>query len=205
MTLVPLPDALDPAAPWTVSLGVPAVPAVVVARVAGDPGSVVRTLPTVALTGWGADGRLTLSSPSITSPRDNLLLGRTLPGAAPTPIALRALDEPGSVEMAVSALDPPPAVDAAVAAVEEAPGPHSVLVRTLAVDAGSHATPTGALLAFPGEASGAARLALAGLPAGVRLVMVGLVPRDGGPIDPATVSLAWIAVAATSLNGAAPN
>jgi hypothetical protein len=31
------------------------------------------------------------------------------------------------------------------------------------------------------------------------------VPRDGGPIDPASISLAWIAVTATSLTGAAPN
>ena len=58
---------------------------------------------------------------------------------------------------------------------------------------------------LPDDATGATRLALGGIPAGVRLVMAGLVPRDGGPIDPATISLAWIAVTATSLTGAAPN
>jgi hypothetical protein len=112
--------------------------------------------------------------------------------------------EPGSVEVAVSAGDPAPVPDTAVAAVEETPGPHSVLVRTLSVDAGTQATPTDTVVVLP-DATGATRLALGGIPAGVRLVMAGLVPRDGGPIDPATISLAWIAVTATSLTAATPN
>jgi hypothetical protein len=94
--------------------------------------------------------------------------------------------------------------DTALAGVEETPGPHSVLVRTLSVDAGTQAMPTDAVVVLA-EATGATRLALGGIPAGVRLVMAGLVPRDGGPIDPATISLAWIAVTATSLTGVAPN
>jgi hypothetical protein len=100
--------------------------------------------------------------------------------------------------------DDPPMPDPAVAGVEETPGPHSVLVRTLSVDAGAQAMPTDTVVTLP-DATGATRLALGGIPAGVRLVMAGLVPRDGGPIDPATISLAWIAVTATSLTGAAPN
>jgi hypothetical protein len=61
------------------------------------------------------------------------------------------------------------------------------------------------LVELPGDVAGTARLPLAGLPAGARLVMAGLVPRDGGPVDPATISVAWIAVAAISQAGAAPN
>jgi hypothetical protein len=195
VALVSLPDALGPAAPWTTSLGAPAVPAVVVARVVGAPGSVVGAAPTVALAGRDADGRLTLTRLTVASPRDDLLLARP---AAVGPIVLRSLDEPGSVEVAVSAGDPPPVISAAVAAVEEAPGPLSVLVRTLDVDSASPAAPTDSLAELPGDVTGAARLSVSGLPAGVRLVMAGLVPRDGGPVDPATLSFAWIAVKAIS-------
>ena len=202
VALVSLPDALGPAAPWTTSLGAPAVPAVVVARVVAGPGSVGGPAPTVALAGRDADGRLTLTRLTVASPRDDLLLGRP---AAAAPIVLRSLDEPGSVEIAVSAGDPPPVIAAAVAAVEEAPGPRSVLVRTLGFDSASCAAPTHSLAELPGDVSGAARLSVSRLPAGVRLVMAGLVPRDGGPVDPATLSVAWIAVAASSLTGAAPN
>ena len=72
------------------------------------------------------------------------------------------------------------------------------------MDPASGATPTDAVGELP-DVTGAARIAIGGLPAGVRLVMAGLVPRDGGPVDPATLSLAWIEVTATSLTGAAPN
>jgi hypothetical protein len=96
-------------------------------------------------------------------------------------------------------------VPAAVATVEEIPGPHAVLVRTLSVDPGSPAAPSGALVVIPEDVDGPARLSLSGLPAGVRLVMAGLVPRDGGPVDPATVSVAWISVAAAPQARAAPN
>ena len=202
VALVPLPDALGPTAPWITSLGAPAVPAVVVARVVGGPGSVVGAAPTVALAGRDADGRLTLTRLTVASPRDDLLLGRP---AAVGPIVLRSLDEPGSVEIAVSAGDPPPVIAAAVAAVEETPGPHAVLVRTLDVDSARPAAPTDSLTEIPGDVTGAVSFSVSGLPAGVRLVMAGLVPRDGGPVDPATLSLAWIEVATSSLTGAAPN
>jgi hypothetical protein len=202
---VPLPDMIAPGMSWTVPVGTPAIPAVVVGRVV-VPGAVVAALPTVALADRGDDGRLVLRPLAVASPRDELLLARP-PAASALTTALtpRPGVEPGSVEVAVSAGDPAPALDAAVAGVEETPGPHSVLVRTLSVDAGSLATPTGSLVTLPVDATGATRIVLGGIPAGVRLVMTGLVPRDGGPIDPATISLAWIAVTATSLTGAAPN
>jgi hypothetical protein len=202
MTLLPLPETLSPTSSWTVSLGAPTIPAVVVARIAGGPGSVVRALPAVALTGRDEAGRLTLESPAIASPRDELLLGRT---AGPASITARSLDEPGAIEVGLAAAEPSPVVDAALAGVEEAPGPHSVLIRTLSADTGSPAAPADALVQLPADLAGAAQVPLAGIPAGVRLVMAGLVPRDGGPVDPATISLAWIDVAAISLAGAAPN
>jgi hypothetical protein len=174
----------------------------VVVRVVGGSGSVVGAAPTVALAGRDADGRLTLTRLTVASPRDDLLLGRP---AAAGPIVLRSLEEPGSVEVAVSAGDPPPVIAAAVAAVEDAPGPHAVLVRTLDVDSGRPAAPTGSLAELAGDVTGAARFSVSGLPAGVRLVMAGLVPRDGGPVDPATLSVAWIEVKAISETGTTPD
>ena len=185
---VPLPETLGPAATWTVPVGTPAIPAVVVGRIV-VPGAVVAALPTVALADRGDDGRLVLRPLAVASPRDELLLGRSpAPATRTAPVTPRPGVDPGSVEVAVSAGDPAPMPDTAVAAVEEVPGPHSVLVRTLSVDAGTQATPTGTLVTLPADATGATRLALGGIPAGVRLVMAGLVPRDGGPIDPATIS-----------------
>ena len=58
---------------------------------------------------------------------------------------------------------------------------------------------------LPGAGPGAVHFLLSGLPAGVRLVMAGLVPPDGGPVDPATLSLAWIPVAAILGAESAPN
>jgi hypothetical protein len=201
---VPLPETLGAAATWTVPVGTPAIPAVVVGRVV-VPGAVVAALPTVALADRGDDGRLVLRPLAVASPRDELLLGRSpAPATRPAAVTPRPGVDPGWVEVAVSAGDAAPALETAVAAVEEVPGPHSVLVRTLSVDAGTEATPTDAVVMLP-DATGATRLALGGIPAGVRLVMAGLVPRDGGPIDPATISLAWIAVTATSLTTVAPN
>jgi hypothetical protein len=201
---VPLPEMVGPAATWTVPVGTPAIPAVVVGRVV-VPGAVAAALPTVALADRGEDGHLVLRPLAVASPRDELLLGRPpAPATRMAPVTPRPGADPRSVEVSVSADDPPPMPDTAVAGVEETPGPHSVLVRTLSVDAGAQAMPTDAVVALP-EATGAARLALGGIPAGVRLVMAGLVPRDGGPIDPATISLAWIAVTATSLTAATPN
>ena len=201
---VPLPETLGPAGTWTVPVGTPAIPAVVVGRVV-IPGAVASALPTVALADRGDDGRLVLRPLAVASPRDELLLGRSpAPATRAAAVAPRPGADPGSVEVAVSADDPAPTLDPAVAAVEETPGPHSVLVRTLSVDAGTQATPTDAVVVLP-DAAGATRLALGGIPAGVRLVMAGLVPRDGGAIDPASISLAWIAVTATSLTAATPN
>ena len=202
---VPLPETLGPAGTWTVPVGTPAIPAVVVGRVV-VPGAVAAALPAVALADRGDDGRLVLRTAHRGEPARRPAPGATArAGPSHDAVTPRPGVDPGWVEVAVSAADPAPVLDTAVAAVEETPGPHSVLVRTLSVDAGAQATPTDAVVMLPADATGATRLALGGVPAGVRLVMAGLVPRDGGPIDPATISLAWIAVAATSLTGAAPN
>ncbi len=203
---LPISAAMDPLSPWTASINVPAEPAVVVARFAGGSGAVVRAAPAVALARRDADGRLEVTRLPVASPRDDLLLGRS---PAVARVALCPLDEPGSLEIAVAAGDPPPSVRAALADVEGIPGPHSLLVRSLAAGAGREAAPTGTLIELPGADPGAgrsaARLLLSGLPAGVRLAMAGLVPPDGGPVDPGTLALAWIPVTAISGAATAPD
>ncbi|MFH1475349.1 MAG: glucosaminidase domain-containing protein, partial [Chloroflexota bacterium] len=198
---LPLPPAISASAPWTVSVRAPAEPAVVVARLAGASGVAGRTAPIAALAGRDADGRLEVTQLPVASPRDDVLLRRRVTAVR---VGLGQVDVPGSLEVAVGAGDLPPAVGAAVADAEDAPGPHALLVRSLAADAGREAGPTDAFVVLPGESPGAARLTLSGLPAGVRLVVAGLVPPDGGPVDPATLTVAWIAVTALAGTGTAP-
>ena len=199
---VPLPAALTPGSPWTVSVRAPLEPAVVVARLAGGPAVVGRMAPAAVLVGRDADGGVAVTQLAVASPRDDLLLGRT---PAAVRVAPRLLEDPGSLQVAVAAGRQAPAVGHAVADAEGAPGPHALLVRSLSAEGGREAEPTSTLVVLPGAGPGAVHLSLSGLPAGVRLVIAGLVPPDGGPVDPATLSLAWIPVAAISGAGSAPN
>lgn len=197
--VVPLPDTLGPGAPWTVSVGAPAVPAVVVARIAGDAGSARRSVPVAMLVGRDPDGHLTLTPLRIASPRDDLLLGRA---PAPAPIMLQALEEAGSIEAEVAAVDPSD-VGPSLGAAEGMPGRPSLLVQSVAA-AGRDAAPTSARAGLTGWPA-AVRVAVTEIPAGMRLVVAGIVPADGGPMDLATLSLAWIAVAGPATTGVAPH
>ncbi len=209
---VALPDSLGAGATWTVPVSAPATPAVIVARIAAAAASGIRAVPGVMLAGRDADGRLTLSPLAIASPRDDLLLGREPPAA---PITLRAFEAPGSLEAEIAPMaedqspdagEPAPdgggtqptsgmAVANAPAAPEDRPQPRVLLVRSLAAEAAREAAPARFLLQLPEGGSDPAPVAIPGLPAGVRLVIAGLVPPGGGLVDPATLSLAWIAVA----------
>jgi hypothetical protein len=197
---VQLPLAMTPGSPWTVALRAPDDSAVIVARVAGSLGSAASRVPAATLAVRDPDGRLTLASLTVASPRDDLLLGRP---AAPAPITLRSLVEPGSLEARIAAVEAPD-VSLALQAAEGTPGRPSLLVRSLAVETAREATPMRSLLRFQDAWPGAARVALSGLPTGVRLVMAGLVPPDGGSVDPATLAVTWIAAARASATGAAP-
>lgn len=199
--LVPLPDTMGPGTTWTVPVGAPAVPAVVVTRIAGGLDASARAVPTVALASRDADGHLMLIPLAVASPRDDLLLGRQ---AAPVSITLRAHDEPGSLEAEIAAVDARD-VSLALVAVEGTPGRPSLLVRSLAIEAARETTPLSSLLPFPEAWPGAARISLSGLPAGVRLVVAGIVLPDGGSVDPATLSVAWIAVAVAQGTGLEPD
>jgi hypothetical protein len=197
---MPLPDTLGPGAPWTVSVGAPEVPAVVVARIAGGAGSASRGAPVAVLTGLDPDGRITLTPLRIAVPRDDLLLGRT---AAPAPVTLRALEEAGSIEAETAPVDLSD-LSPSVGAREGTLGRPSLLVRSVAVEAGAEAAPTSARVGLTGWPA-AVRVAVTEVPAGVRLVVAGLVPADGHLVDVGTLSLAWIAVAGASRTRVAPH
>jgi hypothetical protein len=200
--IVPFPDTLSPGTPWTVSVGASGVPAVVVARITNLPGAVVRAVPTVALSGHDADGRLALTPLTIASPRDDVLMGREPAGAR---IALVPVEAPGSVRVAARGGTPAPVIGVELAAIEEPPGRPSLLVRSLAAEPLRLASPTDSHVELPAEPPTPALVDLSGLPAGVRLVMAALVPADGGPADPATIRLAWIPVAAAAAAEAGPS
>jgi hypothetical protein len=201
-TLVPLPKTLGPRTPWTVSVGAPAVAAVVVARITSFPGSGVSAVPTAALSGRDADGRLALTSLAIASPRDDVLLGREPASAR---IAVAPVEAPGSVRVAATGGAPAPVIGVALAAIEEPPGRPSLLVRSLAAEPQRPASPTDSHVELPAEPPTPALVDLSGLPAGVRLVVAALVPADGGPADSSTIRLAWIPVAAAAAAEAGPS
>jgi len=200
--IVALPDTLSPGTPWTVSVGALAVPAVVVARITSVPGSVVRAVPTVVLSGHDAGGRLALTPLAIASPRDEVLLGRESAGAR---IALAPVEAPGSVRVAVTGGTPAPEIGVELAAIEEPPGRPSLLVRSLAAEPRRPASPTDSHVELPAEPPTPALVDLSGLPAGARLMMAALVPADGGPADSSTIRLAWIQVAAAAAAEAGPS
>jgi hypothetical protein len=76
-----------------------------------------------------------------------------------------------------------------------------ILVRTLSTPPSNAADPTAALRAWPRDRTLQAGgiLDLAGIPAGIRLVVVGLVSDGTLVVDPATLRLAWVRVATVRL------
>jgi hypothetical protein len=230
---VPLETALEPGASRVVSFTAPATPAVVVVRLAGDPGSLGRTLPVAALLTAGEDGRPVLTALAVASPRDDALLGRE---PAPDRIAVLPVEEPGTIEIVVPGDARGPAIRVELAAAEGMPGGPGLLVRSLAAEPDRAASPTDALLGLPvetpadlaaegmeqspgerpadppadpptespDEPTSGVSVDLAGLPPGMRLVMAAIVPIGAEPVDPATIRLAWIVVTAAPTAEADP-
>lgn len=198
----PLETALRPGSSRVVRFAAPRDPAVVVVRLAGDPGAVGRNRQIAALVERGSGRRIDLAMLTVASPRDDALLGRK-PGSGQ--IALARLDEPVTVRARVGSGDAQHNVTAEVAAAESAPGTSSLLVRSLAAEPGRAAQPSATVVPLPAERRRAVDLAVTSVPAGLRLVVAGIVPADGGPLDPATLWLAWIPVLAVPDAPAAPH
>jgi hypothetical protein len=197
-----LETALRPASSRVVRFAAPRDPAVVVVRLAGDPGAVGRNRQIAALVERGNGRRISVAVLAVASPRDDALLGRK---PASGRIALAGLDEPVTVRATVGTAGTRRDVAAEVAAAESAPGPSSLLVRSLAAEPGRAAQPSAALAPLPAERRRMVDLDVTSVPAGLRLVVAGIVPPDGGPLDPATLWLAWIPVLAVPDAPAAPH
>ena len=203
LLLTPLGRGLASGKARTVRFKAPGTPAVVVVRVAGEPGALDRSVPAVALVGRGRGNRPVLTPLSVTSPRDDALLGRE--AAEPDPLAPRPADSSGAVAVMVAVDATRPAGDEvgadAIGAVAGEPedrpaGPVRVLVRTLGVLPAADASPTGHLLPVPDlrPADGSTSLLADGIPEGVRLVVAALVPAGAADAKPDSVRAAWIVV-----------
>lgn len=197
----PLGAALRSGASRVVRFAAPRDPAVVVVRVTGDRALVGRSASRAALVERVRDRRVQLTLLPVGSPRDDALLGRT-PAAAR--VVLDAHEAPGTVRAAVA---PAAAADAAVVAVaaETGSGSPALAVRSIAAEPGRAAEPSAALVAVAAGSDRQTVLEVTGLPAGVRLVVAGVVPADGGPLEARTLALAWVPVAAVAEEPVAPH
>lgn len=199
--VVPLRTALRADRARTVRVAAPKEPAVVVLRLAGDP-SVARTRPAAALVMPGRSGRPTVTALAVAGPRDDRLLGRS---SVKGRIVLAPRPEAGTVRADVAGGAPAPEMAAAVASAEGAPGHPWLLVRSLATEIDREADPSASLSPLPEDPTTAAVLDVAGLPAGIRLVLAAVVPADGTAADPRTLRLAWLPVATVEDAPVAPH
>jgi hypothetical protein len=197
---VALRKPLAPDRSAVVRFAAPSTPSVVVVRLAGDAGAIGRSTPVAALVTLGPGRRPVLTGLPVASQRDDALLHRTPPKGR---IALAASTAAGTLGASVIGGSAAPDVEPAVAAMEGAPGRPWLLVRSLAAEPERPADPSRALLELPEEPPTPARLDVTGLPAGVRLVVAGIVAADGTPADPRTLFVAWIPVAAVDEAGVA--
>ena len=216
--LMAMPLAADFAPGDTLKVRFPAPPgtAVVVLQLSGDPGAIGRSVPSVSLFDASVAGRATVAPLAVPDLRDADLAAagaaparprvKTAPVAnpphplPPTPASVSIVPADAVGEVAIG-LAPGPAWTG-LKIGGEAPGASPrILVRTLSTPPSDAADPTAALRAWPRDRTLQAGgiLDLAGIPAGIRLVVVGLVPDGTLAIDPATLRLAWVRVATVRL------
>lgn len=139
---------------------------------------------------------------AVAGPRDDRLLGRS---SVKGRIVLAPRPEAGTVRADVAGGAPAPEMAAAVASAEGAPGHPWLLVRSLATEIDREADPSASLSPLPEDPTTAAVLDVAGLPAGIRLVLAAVVPADGTAADPRTLRLAWLPVATVEDAPVAPH
>ena len=119
---------------------------------------------------------------------------------APTPATVSIVPADAVGEVAIG-LAPGPAWTGPRIVGESLGASPRILARTLSTPPADAADPTAALLTWPGDRTQGAGgiLDLAGVRAGIRLVVVGLVPDGTLVVDPATLRLAWVRVATPRL------
>jgi len=212
LTAVPLAADLPPAGETTFRFPAPIGTAVVVLRLSGDPATIGRSVPAISLFDASGLGGATVTPLVVPDLRDEMLAA-----AAPSPAPTRAASGPDplapvpgtvSIEQADAAGDIAIGLAAWTArtlpdAFDEAPSaPPWILVRTLSTPPTDAADPTSAFVPWPGNGTGDAggMLNVAGVPAGIRLVVVGLVREGSLVADPGTLRLAWVRVASLQVD-----
>jgi len=207
LTGAPLVADLPPGGQVALHLRRPAGAAVVVLRLSGDPAAIGRSVPAIVLFNSSAVGGAMLTQLHVPDLRDVSLISPS-PTAASAPVAgAPAPPSKGAASVSVVQADaagevaiglvPEPASTALDRRAEPLVGPPSVLVRTLSTLPANAAGPTAAFLPWPKSRAGDAHgmLSVVGVPTGIRLVVVALVPDGGSVADPATLRLAWVPVA----------
>lgn len=207
LTGAPLAADLPPGGQVALHLPRPAGAAVVVLRLSGDPAAIGRSLPAIVLFNSSAVGGAMLTQLHVSDLRE-VGLALSGPTTASAPVASPPVPpSPGGASVSVTQADAagevaiglvPESVSAAPDLLAEPPAaPPSVLVRTLSTLPGNAAGPTAAFLPWPKSRAGDAHgmLSVVGVPTGIRLVVVALVPDGGSVADPATLRLAWVPVA----------
>ena len=201
----PLTADLLPGAQVTLQLSRPNGAAVIVVRLSGDPAAIGRSVPATVLFTASMDGGATLTQLQVPDLRDGGLASPASPTVS-TPVAGQPVSS-SPVAAGVSVMQTDTVGEVAIGLVrtpassapdrpDERDAPPGILVRTLATFAANAVEPTAAFLPWPsiraGDAHGTVRVA--GVPTGIRLVVVALVPDGGSLADPATLRLAWAPV-----------
>jgi beta-N-acetylglucosaminidase len=207
LTGAPLAADLPPGGQVALHLPRPDGAAVVVLRLSGDPATIGRSVPAVVLFNPSAVGGEMLTQLYVPDLRDASLVspGSTTasapvagPPVTPAPggatVSFMQVDAAGEVAVG---LVPEPVSTSPDRPAEPPAAPPSILVRTLSTLPANAADPTAAFLPWPKSRTGDAHgtLSVVGVPAGIRLVVVALVPDGGSVADPATLRLAWVTVA----------
>jgi hypothetical protein len=203
----PLAADLPPGGQVALPLLRPAGAAVVVLRLSGNPAAIGRCVPAIVLFSSSASGDPMLTQIHVPDLRDASLVSPA-PARAAAPVAGQPVPpSPGAASVSVMQADaagevaiglvPAPASPAPDLPAEPPSAPPSILVRTLSTLTATAVDPTAAFLPWPGDRAtdGPRTLSVAGVPAGIRLVVVALVPDGGSVADPATLRLAWVPVA----------
>ncbi len=201
---VSMPAVLPPGRTVTAEFAAPATPGVVVVRLGGEVPEGVHAVPAVMLVTQKGDGTLALSPLPVTDPRTISMASASAAKGAPVAPSTGLAIAPGSAPGAAGILVPDALAAASPPTVGELANPApEVLLRTLDAVAGRPADPTDDQLAIDAATSGAGAIAT-GLPTGLRLAVVALVPADAASADPRTLVATWLPVLAAS-SEMAPN
>jgi hypothetical protein len=208
----PLLADLPPGGQVALHLPAPVGAAVVVLRLYGDPDAIGRSVPAIILFDSSESDRATLTLLHVPDLRDGNLLSPA-PTAASAPIA-RPPAPPSPRAASVSVVQADAARQVAIGLVPvpasgrlhqpDQPQP-SILMRTVSTLPTYAVGPTVVFVPWPGDRATDAptTLCVAGVPTGIRLVIVALVPQGSSVADPATLRLAWAPVTASGM-GATP-